>query len=92
MATQSDIRQKEVVNLKDGRRLGSVTDMEFTREGSIRSITVPGRFRLSALLKGEKSGVTIPWERVSVIGEDVILVDLDPQLLKTLGFTGDRET
>lgn len=84
MASQTDIRRKDVINITDGRRMGTVTDMEFTPDGHIRSFTVPGPFRLQDLLKGERGGILIPWERVHSIGEDVILVEMDSQSLHRL--------
>ena len=83
MASQTDIRQKEIINITDGRRMGAVVDMEFTQDGHIRTLTVPGPFRIKDLFKGEKGGIVIPWEKVRSIGVDVIRVELDPQALRS---------
>lgn len=73
----SDFRTKEVINIRDGRRLGSIIDMEFNlSEGRITAIVVPGASRFLGLLK-EEDDVVIPWERIKKIGDDVILVDID---------------
>ena len=80
MASQTDIHRKDVINITDGRRMGTVIDMEFTPDGHIRTVTVPGPFRLRDILKGERSGIVIPWEQVRSIGEDVILVEMDSRL------------
>ena len=42
------------------------------------ALVVPGEFSLASLLRGERSGVVIPWESICKIGADVILVDVPP--------------
>ena len=39
----SELKQKDVVNILDGRRLGRAIDIEFSpKDGNVESITVPG--------------------------------------------------
>lgn len=77
MAKSSDFRQKEVINIRDGRRLGVIIDMEFDLQaGRITAIVVPGSNRLMGFLKGDNDHV-IPWDKIKKIGDDVILVDVD---------------
>ena len=77
MPKSSDFRAKEVINVRDGRRLGNIIDMEFNlSEGRITAIVVPGASRFLGLLK-EEDDVIIPWEKIKKIGDDVILVDID---------------
>ena len=46
MEKTSDFRQKEVINVRDGRRLGVIIDMEFDlKTGRITAIVVPGPSR-----------------------------------------------
>ncbi len=79
MTKSSDFRQKEVINIKNGRRLGYVIDMEFNLyEGRITAIVVPGANKILGFLKGD-GDLVIPWEKIKRIGDDVILVDLDTQ-------------
>lgn len=82
MARSSDIRQKEVINVLDGRRMGTIIDMELSSDGRIDNITVPGPVRIMDLFRGSRNGIVISWDRVRMIGEDVILVELDPQYLR----------
>ena len=75
----SELRTKDVVNVDTGKKLGKVMDIEFcTSSGCVQAIVVPGEFRLSCALRGEKNGIVIPWERIVRIGDDVILVRLLP--------------
>ncbi|NMA95255.1 MAG: YlmC/YmxH family sporulation protein [Clostridiales bacterium] len=77
MTKSSDFRQKEVINIRDGRRLGYVVDMEFNLyEGRISAIVVPGSNKLLGFLKGNDD-LIIPWEQIEKVGDDVILVDID---------------
>ena len=74
--TFSDLRQKEVINTRGGRSLGRVTDLVVCPcEGRVTALVVPGEFCLAALLRCEKNGLVIPWERICRIGDDVVLVD-----------------
>ena len=76
----SELRQKEVINTRDGRSLGRVMDIEFcVCDGRVTAIVVPGEFCFSAMLRGERTGVVIPWEKICKFGDDVILVDV-PEL------------
>lgn len=74
MSNSSDIRQKDVINITNGRRLGNIVDMNFSADGRISSIAVPGPFSFANLFRGTRSDVVIPWESIVKIGEDVILV------------------
>ncbi len=78
MTKSSDFRQKEVININDGKRLGCIIDMEFNLcEGRITAIVVPGTSGWFGFLKG-CDDIVIPWEKIKKIGDDVILVDIRP--------------
>ena len=71
-----DFRQKEVINIKNGKMLGFVVDVDAELcEGAIKSIVVA---QVGKMLKslGGKNNITIPWSNVKLIGEDVILVEI----------------
>lgn len=72
----SELRQKDVINIADGRRLGRPIDVTFTENACILALIVPESFTLMGCLKQNKSGIAIPWDRVRRIGDDVILVEL----------------
>lgn len=74
----SELRQKDVINIADGRRLGKPIDVTFTENACIQALIVPEAFSLMGCLKSNKNGTAIPWERVRRIGDDVILVELSP--------------
>ena len=82
MNRSADLRQKEVINISDGRRLGFVSDVEINLEdGKIEAIIIPAGGRLFGIL-GKDNEFLIPWERIKKIGEDIILVDMDERFMR----------
>ena len=78
----ADLRQKEVINVTDGRRLGFVSDVEIDLEsGRIDAIVIPGEGRLFGFI-GKDNEFIIPWEKIKKIGEDIILVDMDERFIR----------
>lgn len=68
-------KQKEVINLSDGRRLGYVQDVEANFDtGEITAIVVPGTSKMFSF--GSKSDIIIPWKQIKRIGDDIILVEI----------------
>lgn len=71
----ADMRNKEVINLQDGTRLGFVGDVEIdTETAKLMTIIIYGRSRFFGLL-GRTDDMTVPWENVDVIGDETILVN-----------------
>lgn len=78
----SQFKQKEVINISDGRRLGFVSDIEINLDdGRIEAIIIPGAGRLFSLI-GKDTEFVIPWDRIKKIGEDIILVDLEDRFIR----------
>lgn len=68
-------KQKEVINLLDGRRLGYVQDVEANFDtGEITAIVVPGTSKMFSF--GNKNDIIIPWKQIKRIGDDIILVEI----------------
>ena len=84
MGKTSDIRQKEVINITNGKRMGAVIDIEFSTDGHIEAISVPGPFKMVDVFRGGGRGIRIPWKMVKKIGEDVILVELDEMFIGSM--------
>ncbi len=75
MLKASDFRQKEVINIEDGKRLGFVCDVDIDMEkGVLNSIVNPGGGKVLGIFGGDDDYV-IPWKQIRTIGDDVILVD-----------------
>lgn len=75
MVKVSEIKQKEVINLNDGRKLGVVYDVEIDMDkGCIDAIIIPGTGRILGIFSRD-SDIVINWDNIKKIGVDVILVD-----------------
>ena len=69
-----DMRHKEVINIKDGTRVGCVCDVEIdTTDSRVISIVIYGRLRCFGLF-GREDDIIIKWEDIKVIGDDTISV------------------
>ena len=71
-----DFKHKEVINIKDAKRLGFVQDVTADfKTGTITSIIVPGHSSLFNIFS-TGNDITIPWSSIKAIGDDLILVDI----------------
>ena len=71
-----DFKHKEVINITNGRKMGFVTDVEACFEdGRINAIVVPGNNRKVNWFSN--NDIVIPWSQIKLIGEDVILVEVN---------------
>ena len=77
-----DLREKEVINVCDGERLGYVEDMIFDLcKGCISHIIVPGPCKFFGIF-GREEEVVIELSCIRQIGADVILVDISVERAK----------
>lgn len=73
----SELRQKEVINIKTGKRLGNVIDYDIDlRSGRIIGVSIPVQGKFSILSKGDQD-IFISWEKIKKIGDDVILIETE---------------
>ena len=71
-----DFKHKEVINIKDGKRLGFVQDVcADLGTGKITSIIVPGGNKLINIFS-QNNDIEIPWQNIKCIGDDLILVEI----------------
>lgn len=76
LISTQDIRDKEVINIYDGRSMGFVDDMEIDLlRGTVEGIVVPAMRRMFSFF-GRDEDIIIRWKDVKRIGADVVLVDL----------------
>lgn len=73
--TFCSLKEKEVVNVVDGKKLGRILDMTFTINGRIEGLIVPGDRKFFKNIAGGES-IFVPWKCIVKIGEDAILVEL----------------
>lgn len=71
----STLKNKEVVNIRDGSAIGCICDLEVNPcTGQIIRLILPGE-GISGFFSSKKR-LFIPWDCVERIGDDVILVRL----------------
>jgi YlmC/YmxH family sporulation protein len=73
-ATFTELRQKDVINICDCRKLGRICDIVIDlRTGKVRGIVLPGKgFNIFR----QPQDIFIPWKNILRIGGDVILVEI----------------
>lgn len=84
----SELASKELINLTNGGRMGSLgdTDLEIDPEtGRILTVILPARGRL---LKPSAETIQIPWAAIRRVGPEVMIVDLD--VSPKLNESGDK--
>ena len=79
----SGLRDKEIVNMKTGIKIGYVDDMELdTSNGTIISLIVYGKPRAFGIM-GRDRDIVIKCGNIRLIGEDTILVDFEESAVCT---------
>ncbi|OJU09066.1 MAG: hypothetical protein BGN88_00810 [Clostridiales bacterium 43-6] len=74
----NDLYDKEVISVKDGTKIGNVSDLEINAEtGKIYQLVIFGKPKLFGLL-GREDDFVILWDEIDVLGEDTVLVNCDP--------------
>ena len=67
----SELQLKEIINISNGKRVGTIVDVIITKNGNIEKILVEekrGR-------KFSKEEYEISWEQIIKVGDDIILID-----------------
>ena len=82
----TDLRQKEVVNLQNGARMGKIIDLIVDSNGkNVLGVVVPGVRRFFRA----SEDIFVPWCNISKIGNDVILVSMDASSLTNITKSAD---
>ncbi len=78
MVLFSELVSKDVINIRDGCRLGHIQDLRVNvNNGEICAVMLPGPTKFLGLLGGSHSEYWIEWCQICKIGADIILVDVD---------------
>lgn len=71
-----DLREKEVINVCDCRRLGCVADVDIDcKTGCVVALIIPVCGKFFDIFSKDTEYV-IPWKKVCQIGPDIILVEV----------------
>lgn len=72
----SDLQSKNLVNMTDGKNIGTIIDVKINEEtGNIDSLIIENKGAMFSFLSKDMD-VEISWADIKKIGEDVILVSL----------------
>ncbi len=78
-----DLRHKEVINIKNGCRIGCVNDVEVDMlTAKLVAIIIYGKLKFFGIF-GREDDIVIRWENIKVIGDDTILVKYSPTCRKS---------
>ena len=78
MISTDKLKNKEVINICDGKSLGFVSDIEVNLErGVIDGIVIPGARGFMGFFSRGETDTVIKWDRVRTVGDDVILVEVE---------------
>lgn len=70
----ADLQMKDIINIKDGRRLGRIIDAEIDNKGQIINIIIEPKKIFRSFKTNNEENIT--FNQIVKIGEDVILVEL----------------
>ena len=74
-----ELREKEVINICNCKRLGCVVDIEMNIcDGCVEAIIIPGPGKICGFL-GTDSEYVIPFSCIKKIGPDIILVEIQEE-------------
>ena len=78
MISTEELKNKEVINIFDGKSMGYVSDIEIDlEEGKIEGIVIPANRNFFNIFGKTDDDYIIRWENIKTIGDDVILVNID---------------
>jgi len=71
----SELQNKEIIDVATGRRIGSIIDVIINKNGNISKLLLEDRKMSRRLFGSAKEEVSLTWEQIVKIGDDIILVD-----------------
>ena len=80
MIRVSDIMEKEIINVKNGKRMGFITDIDMDiNEGKVISFSISGDSGRCFFSRGHEEE-SISWNDILKIGCDTIIVNIGSEL------------
>lgn len=71
----SDLQSKDIISVKDGRRIGRIVDAEINTQGRIIYLIIEEKKTFKRFIVSTED-TKVSFDDISKIGEDVILVNL----------------
>lgn len=70
----SDLQDKDIVNVEDGKKIGKIIDVVIDEQGNMKSLIVQRTKMLNMF--SNASEIEVKWNQIKKIGTDVILVNI----------------
>ena len=70
----SDLQTKDLISLKDGRRIGRIIDAEINNDGHLLYLIIEEKKNFRKMITNAETKVE--FTKITKIGADVILVDI----------------
>ena len=71
----SELQTKDIISIKDGRKIGRIIDVEITTSGNINYFIIETHHNIRNFFSRSEE-TKIPYTAIEKIGSDVILVNL----------------
>ena len=71
----SELQSKDLISVKDGRRIGKIVDAEINQEGHLIYFIIEEKKNFRKMLISS-SDTKVEFSKITKIGADVILVDI----------------
>ena len=71
----SELQTKDIISLKDGRKIGRIIDVEINENGSIRYLVIEQTHNIKNFFS-RGDDIKVSFESIEKIGSDVILVNI----------------
>ena len=72
----SELQKKDIVNIKDGKKIGRIIDVEFDpNNGYVIKFVIESTHFIKNLFSSNEE-LTIKFTQIKKMGEDVILIDI----------------
>lgn len=75
----SEIQNKDIINIIDGKKIGRIIDADIDSNGMLRSL-ISEKYRFFFSMFSNKAETEIKWPQIEKIGTDVILVNLNKDI------------
>lgn len=83
----SGLRQMEVIDISEGKRLGFISDVIFDDDlKEIEYIVIPPQNSVFSIFR-KKDEIFVKWSSIKVVGIDIILVNMDEKNANDVEFT-----
>ncbi len=77
----SDLQNKEIIDISTGKRMGNIIDVIISPDGSITKLILEDKKIGRKFLSNSKEDTNLLWKQIIKIGDDIILVDSQKDLI-----------